>query len=196
MGRKLVIDASCLLNLLASGKAEEILEVLELELIATPHLDQEVLYQVTGRDEAGAVTREPVDLEPLEKAGLLTIRPLDPSALDHLVECAEHLTDADAAAVAVAAARELPLATDDARQAKVARKLFPAMEVVSTLEILRQAIPKLALDDASLRQLARRIRTRASFLPPRSDPHRRWFLDLLAGDDGAPEYLVNRRSWH
>lgn len=185
MSRKLVIDTSCLLNLLASGMGREVLEALEYGLIGTPHLDREALYLVTGRDDAGAVIREPVDLEPLESAGLLSIRPRDETTLDHLVDCAEHLTDADAAAVALAAAIELPLATDDARQVKVARRLFPALEIVSTLDILRQALPKLGLDDASLRTLARRIRSRASFLPPRSDPHRQWFLDLLAGDAPA-----------
>lgn len=182
MSRKLVIDTSCLLNLLASGMGREILEALECGLIGAPCLDQEALYLVTGRDDAGDVTREPLDLEPLASAGLLSIRPLGETALDHLVDCAEHLTDADAAAVALAAALELPLATDDARQAKVARRLFPALEIVSTLDILRQALPRLGLDDASLRTIARRIRSRASFLPPKSDPHRQWFLDLLADD--------------
>ncbi len=183
MSRKLVIDASCLLNLLASGRAAEILEALDCELVGSPHLAGEVRYLIVGRDETGAAIREPVSLEPLESAGLLRIEALGGPVLASFLRSAEHLKDADAAAVALSVALELPLATDDSRQANVARMLFPSIEIVSTLDLVYSVVSKLKLDDVALRSLARDIRFRASFLPPKKDPHREWFLDLLVGSE-------------
>ncbi|MCP4662514.1 MAG: hypothetical protein GY856_44520 [bacterium] len=183
MKRSLVTDASCLLNLLASGRVDEILDVLEVELVATPHLRGEVLYLAGPRESTGAVTKERVDLSPLESAGLLQIRPLDEAALEHLVRCSEQLRDAAAAGVALSAALELPLATDDGRQRNVARELYPRLELVSPLELVRPAVERLGLDHAAVHQLARDIRLRASFLPPKRDPHREWFRTLLDEPD-------------
>lgn len=184
MSRKLVIDACCLLNLLASGKAAEILRALGYELVGSPDLAGEVRYLIVGRDETGAPIRESVSLDPLESAGLLEIRSLDGPILDSFLRAAEHLKDADAAAVALSMALELPLATDDSRQVNVARMLLPSIEIVSNLDLVYPAASKLKLDDVTLRSLARDIRSRASFLPPKKDPHREWFLDLLA--ESAP----------
>ena len=121
-----------------------------------------------------------VDLSRLEADGLLETRSIDGPVLDAFVLCAEKLRDADAAGVALAGALGLPLASDDKRQRNVALELFPEMKLFSTLQLVRAAAERLKLDQSALCRVARGIRERASFLPPKSDPDGDWFLDLLS----------------
>ncbi len=180
MKKSLVIDACCLLNLLASRHEVEIVTALGVELIAAPSILSEALYLSGPPAEDGTPSQEPVDLSGLEAAALFRTEPVDGPALESFIRCAEHLKDPDAAPVALAATFEFPLASDDSRQRNVARQLFPGIELVSTLELLYPALCELALSDGEMRDLAHDIRWRASFLPPKRDPHRQWFLTLLS----------------
>lgn len=181
MVTRLVIDTCCLLNLLASRLAVEITSVLDLELVATPHVRREALSLRGGFGEKVEKSGTPADLSQLEAAGRLRFEPLEGPAIESFVRCIEHLHEVDAAAVALAATLGLALATDDTRQRNVARRLFPELELRSTLSLLRPALAGLGLSREQSCAVARDVRTRANFLPPKWDPDREWFLELLAG---------------
>jgi hypothetical protein len=177
---RLVIDASCLINLLATGRQHEILQALGIQLLITDRTGRETLYLDGSPDENGDPTRDLIDLAPLETAGLLQILSSDdPALLDAFVRCAQHLRDADAASVALAATLDLPFATDDSRQRRVARELYPRLKLVSTLALLREAAARLGLNRQATHQLAVDLRDRGSFLPPKNDPDRKWYEDAL-----------------
>jgi len=181
MGQSLVIDACCLLNLLASTLEHEIIEARALDLIGSTHLRSEALYLSGPPDEDGIPKKEAIDLSHLETSGALRIEEAERIATGPFIRCAEHLNDADAAAVALAVASQAPLATDDNRQRNVTKRMYPEVELVSTLDLIRPAFEELHLSLEAQRRCARDIRRRASFLPPKRDPHRNWFLELLAG---------------
>ncbi|RMH19838.1 MAG: hypothetical protein D6696_09695, partial [Acidobacteria bacterium] len=163
MAREIVVDASCLLNLVATGRAVELLEGLDAVLVVPPQVTAEPLY-LSSDDPQERFRRQPIDLRELEAAGRLRIEPIARESLDVLVRCAEHLHDADAAALTLAVTHRLPLATDDGRQRQVARQLFPEVELLTTSEILAQAIEPLALDQAALHAIAAAICRRANYL--------------------------------
>jgi hypothetical protein len=99
--------------------------------------------------------------------------------LDALIECAGQLRDADASCVALAGVLDLPLMPDDGKENRVARAIFPKIEIVSTLSILHDAARGLNLSDYNLLCLAVNLRWGGNFAPPRKDPRSSWYTDLL-----------------
>lgn len=173
-----VVDACSLLNLLATRREQDLIRALGVVLFVAPKVRAEAVYLDGPADEHGEPTREVVDLAPLEAAGLLRALELGADAADAFIAAATELTDNDAASVALAATRRIPLVTDDGKERRVCRQLFPHVEVVSTLSLVREATERLALDADTMRNLLRDLRLRGSFEPPRSDPNRDWFWQL------------------
>lgn len=178
---KLVVaDASFLINLMAHRREDEVLLALNFRLVASQQTVPEVQYLIGPPDEEGCPTQETIDLTGLRSSGLLDVHVQESDELSGaFIRCAEELRDKDAWPVALAATLGVPLATADAHQRNVARSLFPAMEIISTLSSLRAAAAVLGLDDASLRCMALDLRTRGRFSPPKSDPDRAWYEALL-----------------
>ncbi len=77
--------------------------------------------------------------------------------------------------MALAWTLQLPLVSDDGKVQRVARQLYPALVVVSTLQIVREASERAAITGKQLAELLRDLRTRGNFAPPRRDPERAWF---------------------
>lgn len=180
MARSLVIDACCTLNLLATRLELEIAQACELALIISDRAHAEALFLHTPPDDEGVRTKEPASTERLRAAGYLQIRALDSEPLlDAFVACAAQLRDEDASCVAIAGALGLPLMTDDAKEQRVARRLFPEIEIVSTLVVLQQAVRALALPEDAVLRLVTDLRWRGNFSPPRKDPLSPWYADLL-----------------
>jgi hypothetical protein len=173
------MDTSSLINLLATGCELEILAALDWNLVISKHTEGETLYLSSAPDEAGRRSRVRADLSGLKGSGRLTIRALDEEWSDAFVQCAEHLPDADASAVALAEHLRTGLATDDPKEAKVARWLFGQIDVVSTLDWLHEAASALGWPETRLVEVARNLRWRGNFLPPRDHPQRAWYLGLL-----------------
>jgi predicted nucleic acid-binding protein len=182
MLRQVVIDACCTLNLLATRRELEIVGGLELHLLDTPQVRGEVLTLWTPPDAEGQRTKETTSTKPLRDAGHLETRPLDVDALvDAFVAAAARIKDADASCIALAGVLELPLMTDDRKERRIARDLFPAIELVSTLDVLAEAEERLGWSSVDLATVARDLRWRGNFAPPRQDPRGAWYESLLTG---------------
>lgn len=180
MVRPLVIDACCMLNLLATRLELEIVQACHSSLIISDRAFGEALFLHTPPDDDGVRTKEPASTDRLRAAGCLAIHALDTEPLlDAFVECAARLRDEDASCVALAGVLGLPLMTDDGKERRVARDIFPKIEMVSTLAILHDAVRTMGLsEDAQLRLIAD-LRWRGNFAPPRRDPLSSWYADLL-----------------
>ncbi|MEM6454982.1 MAG: hypothetical protein AAF772_07795 [Acidobacteriota bacterium] len=192
--KPLVADASCLLNLIATDRAVDMLQALGHTLVISPAVPRERLLLIEPGYEVGTMysdelPRQPIDLGPLHEAGLLRGQALEAEMIGPFVRCAELLPDEDAEAVAIAACLGLPLLTDDRRQRFVGTDLFPRLRFVSTLDLMIQACEALGLDDAAREAMVRDVRNRANYLPDRHDPQRAWFFGArepaAEGDDDS-----------
>jgi hypothetical protein len=147
----------------------------------------EILLLSTPPDLDGHRGREPATCDRLMDAGRLSTRAMDSNALvDAFVEAATHLRDADASCVALAGVLAVPLLTDDAKERRVARQLFPSIELLTTLDLLHGAVESLGLADPEVLELVVNLRWRGNFAPPTKDPRREWYSDLLRRAGVAP----------
>lgn len=179
--RILVVDACCLLNLLATGRELELAVALDATFLVTPQAHGETRYLCGPPDpdvDGQPPTQIPVELSPLMQAQRLEVHALSEADAEAFIACASHLRDADASSVALAATRHVPLASDDGKVKKIARRLYPEMEVISTLQIIREAVEHVGIVGEPLKQLLQDLCTRGNFSPPRRDPARAWFEAL------------------
>lgn len=167
MTRQLVvIDACCVLNLLAMRRELEIVAALGLHLLDTPQTSVEPLTLWTLPDAEGERSKEPASTEALRHAGHLATHSLDGDDLvDAFIAAAEHIRDADASCIALAGVLKLPLLTDDRKERRIACDLFPGIELVSTLDVLADAERALAWSATELAIVANDLRWRGNFAP-------------------------------
>jgi len=180
--RVLVVDACTLLNLLATGREVELVIALEAVLVSSAQARAEALFLCgppAVDDEEQRPTKVPVDLVPLIDAGRLLVRALADDTANAFVARAAHLRDADASAVALAATMAVPLVSDDGKAQRVARRLHPDLVQLTTLQLVREAVERAGIEGAPLRELAKYLHERGNFDPPRRDPERSWFEDVL-----------------
>jgi predicted nucleic acid-binding protein len=175
-------DACVLLNLLATGQAGDLLRALDTSLIATPLAAAEVKYLAGPPDEEGRPTRQTVDLAELTGQGLLVVKAVPQTALELHVRCAADLHEADASSIALAVGCGVPLATDDGLARRVAAREATKLALVGTLALVRGGGAAMGIDREGLVKLARNLRARGNFLPPRQDPDREWYQNLLSSD--------------
>jgi predicted nucleic acid-binding protein len=181
MDKKLVvIDACCMLNLLATGREVDIVRSLSLLLLETPQVSREPVSLSTAPDEDGVRRKEPTSTAALRAVGFLETRALSTEALlDAFVACAARIKDTDASCIALAGVLKIPLITDDRKERKVATDIFPSIELVSTLDLVHDAASSLQWNADELVEVASNLRWRGNFAPPKRDPRGEWYLALL-----------------
>jgi hypothetical protein len=180
MCNQVVIDSCCTLNLLATRREIEIAKALKLYLLDTPQVSVEPPTLWTPPDIDGMRSKESTTTRPLRRAGHLETRTLAGDALiGAFIAAAARIKDTDASCIALAGILKLPLMTDDRKEQDIARDLFPAIEIVSTLDVLAEAEKAIGWSTKELALVAHDLRWRGNFAPPRRDPRAGWYESLL-----------------
>lgn len=129
--RPLVLDASVAINLLATEQPWKILAALQF----CAHVPEQVLDEV-GRCP---VTRRHYDeaKHPFRISPNVKVVTLSPAEIDHFVDVAQYVGDGEAASIALALNRGLPLALDDRRARTIALQRDASARLIWTTELLR-----------------------------------------------------------
>lgn len=171
----LLLDACVAINLAATDRLQHIAQAVDVTFTMVGQAATEVGYLRDIVD--GDFIRTPIDLGQ-HAADTLQIITLTPPEYPLYIRLARDVDDGEAATIALAVHRGLQLATDDRK----ARKLCTSLDIPEprrTLALLRAHAETVALPPDQLRDLLIKIRDRASFQPPRSDPDHKWWQDSL-----------------
>jgi hypothetical protein len=172
-----VIDACCLIDLLASGLVEDILPAVGLIWHLPIAVQGEVLY-VRRYDPAqpGALVDEPADLGPYFASGLLTsCQPDDPPEQARFVHYATRFrSDGEAMCLALAEARSWTVATDDRKAIRIAANA--GLTVISCPQIVQAWADASRPDPAVLVRVLTDIETLAQFRPNPAMPESSWWF--------------------
>lgn len=189
-----LLDACCLINLFASGRATEILEALPYRFAVARYVAEVEVLEIESEEPGEGRDTEPaarISVHPLI-ARIVAERLVEQlevvSADEHreLVRFALSLDDGEAYTCALAITRGARVATDDRKAIRVfserRRRLEPTADLepcLRTSDLLFAWAAATGVDDGELRRIVRDIARRASFLPPRDDPHfDRWMAYL------------------
>jgi len=175
-----VIDACCLIDLLASGHAKAILRA-DGHAWHLPAAVKAEVQHVRRRDPAqpGAFLTVPVDLSPHLASGLLT--PCQPDN-SHEEACFVHYatifrTDGQAMCLAVAESRGWVVATDDRKAIRFAEQA--GLTVISCPQLVKAWADATWPDPVTLVQVLTDIQTLAKFRPYPSMPELTWWVSRL-----------------
>lgn len=170
----LILDACVMINLAASGiPLRELAGRNHVAFTMVRLAAREALY-VRAIDDTDR--REEIDVMGRADRGDLRLVDLRPDELPTFVDLARQLDDGEAASLAVAIHRCLPLATDDRKARRVALAGTPPVELVTTAGLLRGWEADHDEPTARVSGALASIEVRASFVPGRNDPLREWWL--------------------
>jgi hypothetical protein len=175
----LLLDACCLLNLLATSRTEEILRILPFRF-ATSRLVAEKEVLTLARDSEGTpLEREilsPTMLEELPGLDLLELS--TEQELSDFVRLAMDLDDGEASVCALAIAHGGGLATDDRKALRVFHREVPTALSMQTPELLYDWARLSKATDAEIRSVLVAVRRRARFYPRKDVPRSDWWLQF------------------
>lgn len=176
-----VIDACCLIDLLATGHVEAILRAAGLDWHLPSAVEGEVQH-VRQHDltQPGQFLKVAVDLTPLKTSGVLPVcAPGDQTEQDRFVHyAAQFRSDGEAMCIAVAEQRGWVVATDDRKAIRVAQQA--GLTVVSCPELVKRWADATKPDQATLHKVLQDIQVLAQFKPNSSMPEYQWWVDELA----------------
>lgn len=165
-----VLDACVLINILASGEAAAIARANGLVYVVASEVSAETHF--IREDDGG---RRKVDLLDLREAGLLEVIALRDEERDLSSRSSSRaLDEGEAASIALAISRGLPIATDDRKALRVvaARGLGSVYRTTGLIRKLCDEDPAVAPDI-----LIARVRTKANYAPNASDQDIRWWCE-------------------
>lgn len=172
-----IVDACCLINLWASGKAASILSVYEGEYYLSEHVRNESLsIRQPGGDDGSKLVPVAIDLAEAVGAGLLHECRLEGAAeFANFVLLATQLDDGEASCLAIAQSRGWTVATDDRKALRMASEL--GIATITTPEILQAWVAATTPKPEEVADVLSNIERYARFRPHRSSRFYDWWFD-------------------
>jgi predicted nucleic acid-binding protein len=165
-------DACVLLNLLATGRIEEVLGAFDCSFGIVAEVAAETLYL----KNPSAGTKDLVDIQPLVDDGILFITSVETAAeQSSFVHYAALLDDGEAMSLAIATERNWLLATDDRKTQNLIEREHLRVGPVTTVKLLQRWQSRRAIDDESMSKVLNRIWERASYRPKPSTDEGQWW---------------------
>lgn len=175
----LMLDACCILNLVASRHMEAIIRCLSMRCAVATAAAGEALWVERGGSGPDATARDPVDLQPLIDAGLLVILSVDTDdEMAAYVTFAASLDDGEAMTCAIAVERGYAVASDDHRVANVLKRLAPQIPILTTPSLLKHWAETSGIAPPLLKQVLTDVHDRARYAPGRHDPLQSWWQTI------------------
>lgn len=164
----LLLDACSAINLEAAFGLQSASSELGRPLLIVDRAAAEVLYLYDVVD--GERRRTPIDVVPV------VVVELEEEELADFVALTSELGDGEAATIAAAAHRGLPVLTNDRVARRHAASFEPPVVTITTPEVLHDWSIHRSVPAAAVGQVLRAVEQRASFMPPRrSDPYADWW---------------------
>jgi len=165
-----MVDASTLLNLLATGRMEQIARSIADTCLVCDVVEKECL---TLRSADGSRI-EPVTIIPAIEALILHRCAMSEAEADDYVTFSASIDDGEAMSLAIAHARGYSLVTDDRKAREFA--VGVGVEVYGTTAILRPWAEE--NQNADMGEVLGAIERRARFRPPEDDPNFVWWMGI------------------
>lgn len=172
------IDACCLIDLIASGHANAILQASEYTWHLPVAVKAEVKYILQyDPNQSGKLVSVEVDLGPLiESKVLILCQPDNDQELSRYTQFAvQFRSDGEAMCIALAESRDWTLATDDRKAIRIAKQ--SGINVLSSPQIIRRWADVANPDRSILEKALQDIQLFAQFRPNTSMPEYQWWLD-------------------
>ncbi|MEZ4510509.1 MAG: hypothetical protein R3C62_01415 [Chloroflexota bacterium] len=173
----IILDASCIINLYASGFIEEILQSIPKTITVTAYVvDREALW--IRKLTQGVSNKEPIQLQPLIDSGLLTIVDLtgDEEFNLHLYLSSKIRDEGESRTGAIGLQRRWAIGLDDHKARRIFQETAVDATLLYTLDLVKHwAEVRFVAQDILTTALCN-IRWKAAYAPRKANPYREWWL--------------------
>lgn len=173
-----IVDACCIINLYASGKAQDIVSACGGSFYVSEQVRRESLSirQPDQHDPALLIT-SPVSLDEAISNGLIRECHLETGTeIEKYVEFAAQLDDGEASCLAIAKSRGWTVATDDRKAIRVASE--SGISVITTPELIERWVKASSPTVREIIETLRSIERFANFRPRRASPLHDWWTSF------------------
>ncbi|MBA3947634.1 MAG: hypothetical protein H0X37_24150 [Herpetosiphonaceae bacterium] len=174
----IILDASCTINLFASGQMDSILTAIPRSVAVAAYVREQEALRINVRSGDGE-TRilQPIDLQPLIDRGLLiVVAPASEDENESYVNFAAVLgDDGEAITAAIALHRNWASAIDDRSATNLFRREAPQLQIISTPELIKHWVDAMNPADAVVRLALEDVRAGARYAPGRQHPLYEWW---------------------
>ncbi|HMF90252.1 MAG TPA: hypothetical protein VKL40_06390 [Candidatus Angelobacter sp.] len=165
------MDASSIINIAASGRAEEILAIVSEQIYVCSYVQEKECLYLRSQD---GLSVELIELPAWIETGMIQECDLGDDEEEQFLEYAAQVDDGEAMSLAIAAARGFTLVTDDRKAQRLAQS--GGITLLTTPQILRGWAS--TQTDATVSEALKAIETRARFRPRDEDPLNAWWLHV------------------
>jgi predicted nucleic acid-binding protein len=159
-----LFDACCLINLLATGRAEEILTSLPHRCATSRLVAVEEVLSIAGAGESASLAW--IDLTSDEEK-------------EDFVRFSTWLDPGEASICALAIHHEAVVATDDRKALRVLRREAPQVPILQTPELFYEWAHFAKPPDREVMEALEAVRARARFYPRRDAPRFDWWAGFF-----------------
>jgi predicted nucleic acid-binding protein len=175
----IVLDACCVLNFCASGRFIEILKSIPAQVVVTEVVKSReliTLQRLKDEENEGAI-----QLEAAIAQGWLSVVDFESESEEEtFVNYAFELgDDGESATCAIAVHRGWAIATDDKKAVSFSKKEAPHLQILSTLEIVKNWSERENLHSSELITALRSIRTKGRYMPHKNHSLFAWWENLM-----------------
>ncbi len=171
----LILDACCVLNFSASGQFIRILKSIPVQVaVAEVVIQKELITLQRLKEEAND---DALELEKAISQGLILVVDFESeleeeSFVNYAFELGD---DGESATFALAISRDWAVATDDKKAIAFSKREAPDLQVLSTLEIVKNWHESENVSSTELATVLRAIRTKGRYIPDRNHPLLSWW---------------------
>ncbi|NJL87026.1 MAG: hypothetical protein HC886_15290 [Leptolyngbyaceae cyanobacterium SM1_1_3] len=174
-----VLDACCVLNFCASGHLIDILKSIPAQAVVSEVVREReliTLQRLKQENEKDAVQFETA----IQKRLLLIVDLASETEEETFVNYVFELgDDGESATGAIAVHRKWAIATDDKRATSFFKAEAPDLQILSTLEIVKNWSEAAKLSLANLKSVLAAIRSKGRYMPHRNHPLLSWWEEMM-----------------
>lgn len=172
----LFLDTCCALSLYATNRMVDILTAMPMRCALAQKVEAEMLFVYRGGAGQGATDKDPVDLQPLYAAGLLTVvSPSTATEFARYVTLAAEVDDGEAMTLALALSRGVAISTDDKKARRVFTREAPHLALYRAVDLVHDWSVSQQITGAALREALVNGYERAGFRARPQDPLFGWW---------------------
>lgn len=174
-----VLDACCVLNFCASGHLLAILKSIPAQVVVTEVVKEReliTLQRLKNEENEGVIQFETAIAQELLLVVDFESELEEETFLNYAFELGD---DGESATCAIAIFREWAIATDDKKAVSFSQKEAAHLQILSTLEIIKNWSQEANLALTELHTVLSAIRTKGRYVPHRNHPLFSWWEQLI-----------------
>ncbi|MCB8943077.1 MAG: hypothetical protein H6658_04925 [Ardenticatenaceae bacterium] len=150
----IILDASCLVNLYATAHMAEILRSVPQSITVAAYVfNREALW--IKEDVNGKMEKQPVQLQPLVDAGLLTLVSIkgETESNLHVLLSSKIRDEGESQTGAIAIHRDWAIAIDDRKARRIIRETGNNIELIYSLQLVKHWVETEKMEDVIIREM-------------------------------------------